>query len=288
MSADKDEMLEFGCSIERYIENEFSICREERQYVVFLYNILRKYRKPEKRNGVKDINDIFTACGIPKNATVEFVFYEAAFMRDFFERNRRLVLKKARKAEEILLNKSFSPSCKDVKEKESFNKRLIQYIAENFIGIHNPISLKQCEEVNLGHNKIKPERVGGLSREQINEVGMYARYMMNVKPDIAVIYKEEGQKNLLFIECKFDSDESAYRYGFKQRVIQWHVAKFLCENYLDQEGIVLSNQMENGKSCLVRFVRKKGEGSQGEIEISKLIKLNDDIFGDEKDGWEER
>lgn len=45
----------YECSIENFICKDadysgYSICREERQYAVFLYDILRKYKSPDQRN----------------------------------------------------------------------------------------------------------------------------------------------------------------------------------------------------------------------------------------------
>ncbi|HBA47220.1 MAG TPA: hypothetical protein DCZ91_05370 [Lachnospiraceae bacterium] len=86
---------DYSCSIENYIRGDagsnYSICREERQYVVFLYNILRKYHAFKDRSNNDEVHKIITkACGIPEKADIECVFYEATFMRDFFERNRRI------------------------------------------------------------------------------------------------------------------------------------------------------------------------------------------------------
>ena len=66
----------YGCTAENFIkdeETEYSICREERQYAVLLYNILRFYRKQEMRCG--EIGRIFKVCGMPKEANIKKVFY---------------------------------------------------------------------------------------------------------------------------------------------------------------------------------------------------------------------
>ena len=83
----------YECSIEHFIQDEYSICREERQYAVFLYNILRKYRNKDKRID-KEVVSIFDACNIPRGAEIQNVFYEATFMRISLKRNRRLALSK--------------------------------------------------------------------------------------------------------------------------------------------------------------------------------------------------
>lgn len=288
----EDEMSKYGCSIAHYLEDAYSICREERQYVVFLYNILRKNWELEKgtNDQNKEIRNIFQACGISENAVIESVFYEVTFMRDFFERNRRLVLGKPEKMKDILLNKMFSPCCCIVDSDKSFNKKLIQYIMqiphlkELCEKEQNIKDLDKYNEINLGLNDMYFSSYG-VSSEGIEYIEMYAKYMMNVKPDLAVIYKEEGKKYLLFLECKFESAESAYKDKITngkiwQRDVQWYVADFLCKHYLNKEGIFISNAMisneKGGKSRLVQLVRK--EPKENEIEISKLIELNNRIF----------
>ncbi len=39
----------YKCSIKHFIDDEYSICREERQYAVLLYNVLRKYHSAGER-----------------------------------------------------------------------------------------------------------------------------------------------------------------------------------------------------------------------------------------------
>jgi len=271
----------YSCSIEHYIEGDYSICREERQYAVFLYNILCKYQNPENRTG--DISELFTVCGVPKEAIIKHVFYEASLMRDFFERNRRIVLGKK---EDVLLNKSFSPSMLKVEGEKSFNEKLIQYIEElsdtKDICKQEPLVTEtDCsrlyEEVNLGQNNVELSAFGVSGTEQ-EQIKTYAAYMMNVKQDIAVVYEKKGKKYLLFLECKFESGESTYKNGMKQREIQWHVADFLCKFYLSEEKISVADEMKDKKSRLVRFVRKESDNPENAIPITKLIELNNRIF----------
>lgn len=275
MSRNKNEIEEFnkkyGCSIEGFLENEYSICREERQYAVLLYNVLRYYGKTERR-GSDEIKRIFKACQIPAEAEVVQVFYEATFMRDFFERNRRIVLGKY--DERKLIQKTFSPSEYKVDDENSFNYKLIQYVHEHYNKEFNAAEplVYLDEERNLGRNKICTK---------LSEYEKYMiRCMMEAKPDLAVIYMEKGETYLLFLECKFDSDESCYEGKIGQRAIQWNIADFLCEYYLKEK---VSDRMEKGESCLVKFTRLKG----GEIEdvetwpyvsVCDLIKMNKVIF----------
>ena len=270
-SKNNDIWNSYGCSIEHFLQDEYSICREERQYAVFLYNILRKYRSKDKRNGNQRIINIFDACSVPAEAEIENVFYEATFMRDFFERNRRMLLgdKNCENVKKRLLQKTFSPSVsKPMNQDFSFNSKLIQYVkgTDSFISYVG-------EENNLGHNEIACDELSDDEKRTI-------RHMMNAKPDIAVIYNENGKKKLLFLECKFESAECSYESGDMQSDIQWKIADFLCR-YCLKGDVDISDKMEEKKSCIVKFVRKVTENTNknpNEIQIKELIRLNDEIF----------
>ena len=269
-----NEFIEnYGCTTKHFLENEYSICREERQYAVLLYNVLRYYRKAKEREKDKKIKAIFDACQIPAGAEVIQVFYEATFMRDFFERNRRIVLGECN--EKQLMNKTFFPSGYQVDSENSFNYKLIQYVHEcckEQFKENEPLKYLD-EERNLGRNEICTE---------ISEYEKYIiRCMMEAKPDIAVTYMEKEKKYLLFLECKFGSGEARYEGKVGQRDIQWKIADFLCKNYLKNEEIDISVCMKEKKSCLVRFTRQKRDIQKfpsEDIPICDLIEINKIIF----------
>ncbi len=288
----------YNCSIENYIMDEYSICREERQYAVFLYNILRKYGKRKFREKLtgkekKDIPAIFKACGIEADSDIEYVFYEAAFMRDFFKRERRYyAVTGSGKVATALLQQSYE---KEKKTKTDFNRRLIEYVFHTWEGKDPPeMDMADDQEkdaylqYNLGGNI--PKECADLGK--IEEVREKVRAMMNSKPDIAVIYKKGGQRYLLFIECKFESYEDTVECEkslLSQRMVQYHIAEFIC-GYLNerngQEYINVSEQMKSGQSRMVRF-RRSDSGRQGpylpedgNILIKLLTEYNDKIFDD--------
>lgn len=289
----------YGCSIENYIREDkvfnYSICREERQYAVFLYNIIRKYHAHASRSNHDRIHEVITeTCGIPEKADIKHVFYEVTFMRDFFERNRRIYWKGS--AEEKLLQKSFSPSERELEVENSFNDKLFRYVCKcEDVKVSESFRWKQPED-NMGQNKIEiPDDMEQIQSDIIQSV---IREMMNVTPDIAVIYSiaekdTDGQykpdKNyLLFLECKFESNESSYESGYKQSEIQGKIADFLCNYYLkekDNKGnIEVSPIMKKDStyvSRIVHFTRKKKESDKNKehiILISDLIELNNNIF----------
>ena len=105
--AQTETLQNLNLSIDNYVKDNLSICREERQYALYLSNVLRYYGKnpsgkPANRIGNDaEVKKIFIACGFKENeldnVVIENVFYEATFMRDFFERNRRIHLSKPSK-----------------------------------------------------------------------------------------------------------------------------------------------------------------------------------------------
>lgn len=244
--------------IKSFIKDDNSICREERQYAVFLYDILRKYKKFTQREGKEHVEKIFEACGLKDDKIeIENVFYEATFMRDFFAKIRK-------------------------DGNDSFNSKLIGYLYKE-----NPDTIKSwgIKERNLGRwladcNDALKEKAPEIDSKKL-------QYMMNAKPDIAVIYEKDEQKELLFLECKFESDESYYGEGddkISQTKVQGMVAEFLCQHIL--YGVGVSEKMKKKdnddraycQSHTVRFVKKDPDPNKGEIQISKLITLSKEIF----------
>lgn len=298
-------------SMKNFICDEYSIGREERQYVVFLYNILRKYSTPESREKTEDqigkVEEIFKVCGLENDAVVEKVFYEPSFMRDFFERKRRLVLtemldEKERKEKILQKDSSLFKKKENFPEEESFCDKLIKYVYKRK---HKEVDIENIEveysgrECNLGQNKNweeldKLKIYNQESNETINLDGerdwikYRVKWMMSAQPDIAVIYsipdKTNDKKYLLFIECKYLSGESTYTYintengekeSEKQRKIQWMIADFLC-NYLSRNNncqveMKLSSGMKEEQSRLVKFVRGRK---------TKVITENGDMRGE--------
>ncbi|MCM1257100.1 MAG: hypothetical protein NC307_04525 [Roseburia sp.] len=282
--------IKYGISIENFICDEVSICREERQYAVFLYNILQKYRDPDSRKGKTKVQEIFQACGLEGNVVVEHVFYEATFMRDFFERDRRLRLSNESEWPEKLKNKKFTPSKGNVLSEKSFNEELIRYVwkwGKEDEKDGDEIEMEYAKlEHNLGQEKIGDDKLS-INGKEVPETKkkwiLYrVRWMMNAKPDIAVIYRtSDGQNYLLFLECKFNFGESSYSYEdetgkqvMKQSEIQWRVADFL-KQYLG--GIEVANCKKEKRSQLVKFVRKDKK-EDNEIQIEDLIEMNKEMF----------
>ncbi len=111
----------YECSLDNFISDEYSICREERQYALYLHNILLKYKTPGSRKD-KRVKDIFSACKLD-DATVENVFYEATFMRDFFMRNRQIAL--------VYRNIIMNTSSKEGFSEEDYRKiELLKFLKE--------------------------------------------------------------------------------------------------------------------------------------------------------------
>lgn len=234
-----------------YLRNENSICREERQYAVLLYNCLRGM----KGNGLK-INDeklknLKEELFGKEPINIEYVFYEATFMRDFFYEDRKK-----------------SKEQRDKDKKNRFNMRLSCYLEMLKNDLMHDEKLEDCENLKSmlyawkhDENKIAEvldSHLGMLRAEKRKHVfeneeeGNILKLLMNSKPDIAVIYSKkinnEIKKYLQFFECKFESEETK-PYGIQQTKTQDLIAGFLT---WDENKIADSYE----KTKLIRFVRK--------------------------------
>lgn len=287
-------------SINNYINDDLSICREERQYALYLSNILRYYGKAEHRRSLDTdhrevLTGIFQKSGIcsgeiPDGLEVINVFYEVTFMRDFLERNRRIYL--ASKGNDISLicrNQSFQPSDHHLSDmNKSFNKKLLDYagsVIRDDYGVSIDYDDKDISEVNYGRNDI-PIKASGGNAHLAEEAKFLIRSMMNAKPDLAVIYVLDDSLYLKFIECKFESAEDRYtdkdkEICFSQTEIQWHIARFLYENdylvyYVDgkEKKIKLSEQMSVPFE-ITAFDRGR---SEDKIAVKDLIDLEKTVF----------
>jgi hypothetical protein len=274
---------ELKLSLDNYISDEYSICREERQYALYLNNVLKRYggeHRPEGAEDLKFLSDIFHICKIPKEAIIVDVFYEATFMRDIFERDRRIREFNYRKKkhnstiESAIFSKNYRISEHDYDDDdESFNQKLLEYLL-------SVDDIRIVGDKNIGHNEIDKIYQGKLKHD--DKITM-ARYMMNSKPDIAVIYRIEKDFYLLFLECKFESNEDKRNLGkgkISQSKIQYEIANFICshEEYGAYEGkqLKVASAMKNKKaSILVGFSRKE---ETEKINIKNLIQLNEKIF----------
>lgn len=258
---------------DQFLDGNASICREERQYALFLYNILKSSsfidRKREK------VNDILKKSGIDTSRKIKNVFYEATFMRDFFERDReKLYLEFAPEKREVH-NKNFEYTCDEFcsyygGRETNFNKTLIDFISQikelevsaQIENEYHEIKNKRNEirPVNLGHN----DMFGGNNIYPC--ISFIARCMMNAKPDIAVLYQDN---TLQFLECKFEMKrQGQYRkdgINLNQTYVQDLIADFLKKNHYVDE--VLSTR-------IVNFTRY----GTNNIFIENLIELNERIL----------
>lgn len=118
--------------------------------------------------------------------------------------------------------------------------------------------------------------IGKLKKaDEVNKQIKKAQILMNVKPDIAVIFKIGGKLYLKFLECKFESSEDKYDGFTTQSEAQSMVGDFLC-NYLEikyEDQIVTKCETK-----LVYFRRNSEDGESDKIRINELIKLNNEIF----------
>lgn len=111
--------------IENYICDEHSICREERQYALYLANILRRFPNKEALSNYlnktdKSLNEEhWLSTYLFDNYHIADVFYEATFMRDCFTREREQ-------------NQKTNTNAKQ-NDGKSFNELLIEFVTEEVL-----------------------------------------------------------------------------------------------------------------------------------------------------------
>lgn len=273
-------MDNYRVSIKNYLtDGEFSICREERQYALFLYNVLcaeskEVYSKlPDKlKDKLKDkLANILKLCGL-EGMTVQKVFYEATFMRDFFERDRRLWYcgTNYNRLKNVDFSYSRTRTIETQDERKSFNQRLMEYVNEKGhygYDVINDEYFNQYMDYHLGSN-LNPD-------DKYSEFFQEIKYLMNSKPDIAVVCKDASENTYLkFIECKFESGESKYG-NETQTAIQNKIADFICNDLCKEEFNGGGNDCSKA-AILAKFTRKSHETNK--IHIGDLIELEKYIW----------
>ncbi|MBE5871359.1 MAG: hypothetical protein E7294_08890 [Lachnospiraceae bacterium] len=214
------------------------ICREERQYALFLYGLfydaLGQNDLPEEQNRM--INACIFGVNDPAGRIrIDAVYYEAAFMRDYFEKDRRCILERNGVRS---LNSLKSKTDGQTGFEGSFNDCLLKYCFEGQDSKRAQVLKRLTEKKYLFHNLGNKEIKDLFEQDETCRDGMRrAKKMMNSKPDLAVIYEYDDakkhkeravpQKYLRLLECKYHSGESGDKEE-KQRDIQNAIADFLC------------------------------------------------------------
>ncbi len=231
--------------LKKFLDKDVPICREERQFALLLYNVFLE----KKRGSANDNeNKIVKKCLFEEKENVDIekiciidVYFEATLMRDYFN------------------------ACKDDKEKDEFNKRLLEFcLGDNQENVVKKLKEKlrykkddhEKDKIwqNLGQSTVKKAinevaPLINLQQKACNEVAFLiklkqkaclqiASMMMNVTPDLLVIYKYDDKLCAKALECKYLSNEGRYTdvVGSKiqmQYFIQECIMKFCfgtCEN----------------------------------------------------------
>lgn len=283
--------------IDKYLCDKDSICREERQYAVFLYNYLNSL-KENSEDILQYKNKLFGDDDI----TIKYVFYEATFMRDFFYWDRKGRESKNNVEEQYL-------------SKERFNKYLLDYVKcivnDNTLRREIEPGRESQEDKEEGSEKSKKKKwfcsesevkelnnfiqnipdyyyeyhlgmaigreVGKKSDKHNLDLGeninILLKALMNSKPDIAVIFEKNGVSKLAFFECKFESPEGSS--GKKEAKIsqteaQNAIAYFLTKYFSKKENEkdkIYQIADDWKKTKIVNFYRDEAKSREDEVDI---------------------
>ncbi len=145
-------------------------------------------------------------------------------------------------------------------DKRKFNKLLWEYLSEK----EEEFRLKQYEDTDR-----HPNYWGQKMKHPL------AMWMMNAKPDIAILWKGKEGPGLSFIECKYLSDSDYYSHTDtkiekSQLSLQEDILDFLCNKAMLSYA---SKKINKGDVKLVRFIlnNKKKSSNEVEVEISELL-----------------
>ena len=232
-------------NISNYSCGDSSVCREKRQFTVYLYEIL------ERCGRVKIDREGFAN----KNYEVEEAYYEPAFLRECFD---------------------------EAEDKEAFNRELIGYADEKLKALlklrPNGVKVEQTDlgkesgdEVYVLKNGIPKETGDADLTKHINGWGKaercyrnpVARWMMNVKPDIALLLKRKGVKKkdefvLCMTECVYTEGDENYTFlcetakgkGYRVTVSRRLILDLVLELLIsDREGAIKLSAGDGEKPC---------------------------------------
>lgn len=244
---------EFAPYFEAYFRPGEPVCREERQYTLFLYNRLLAIRS---RASTED-RKFLAACGITgEGLIIHSVLYEASFMRDIFWRER---------ADQQ--RNGGGPLC--------FNRLLYQFLSKTEEG-SNHIPADRNLGGRSGYAALK-NRIADIQDEETNrrieEENQTMKQMMNARPDLAVLYEAGGKKYMKFMECKYLSNEDVYHGGIKQTEIQAKIGRFLCEHVsgLEFAGVQLIFFQSNANARKLKSKKYHEPGKTDVIDLKTLI-----------------
>lgn len=294
--------------INDYINGEKSLCRDEAQFSVYLFQVMSGCRR------VKIDSDNFTN----KNYEVIQAYYMPAFLRDYFnyaeskaEFNYRLLTFANRKLRALYAgDEAEGAMIEEIDLSRTENPDI--YNLDSDVDMENP-------GFDLG------KHINGWSGEERVYRNPLARWMMNVRPDIAVLLKRRGIKRtelrMHWIDCHYLNGTDTYpaimgRYdasgklsGCKKIIctkqqIEQYALEFLCDTpsaeYADTIGMrwwgpakesdtpleASGVPIETGFVSMANFVSERNRQVYDEndktISVQKLQEYNRAFYAEER------
>lgn len=196
--------------LKKFLNQRGSICREERQFALFLYLVfLKKKRKEINSRNEEYINEIVNKCLCLETAQevdIIDVYYEATLMRDYW---------------------ASSENGKGTVSKDEFNRKVLHFCLDFQIGAekaaevidkllcNNPDLISQYlgqkgwkKTINSAYYDVKhlieKDNITDEEKHRVKiKAGLdIAGMMMNAIPDILVIYKLNDKLCAKALECK--------------------------------------------------------------------------------------
>ena len=258
-----------------YSNDNKPVCREERQYALFLYNKLLNLVNKDKYE--KEDIVLLEKIGLDANKKILQVYYEVSFMRDFYKKGRD-----------------------ELKNDLNFNKKLYCYVRDLFLKNNENSLFKLFDSIEYysklkvlvdGYNYTSDNKryftpspfrnYGSITKKELDNIKYVPPFiiklmqtMMNSKPDIGIVYSNGEKKYLKFVECKYESKEDPVHllsikcnnkekdkrekpYILRQTHVQYLITDFICKELIGDDFI------KAAKPLLLKFNRKgKRENKQ--------------------------
>ncbi len=271
--------------LDDYINGEQSVCREKRQYTAMLYGVLSGTSKVKL--------DLETYEN--KNYEVFRAYYEPAFLRDYFD------VAEDKRAFNVRLVEFANKKLKEIIKLAGKKRGRVNPpgVRAELITIEKTAELGGTEDIynlslnvkDAGEEADLAKHLNGWGKAERIYRNPVARWMVNVKPDIALLLRRKGVKRgeyrLHFVDMEYlagpetypalvayyDKEgvaiEECYRVNLTKQALCDYVLEFLCEELSVKGMQEEETACEAGFTSVSAFVSEKKKDVEG-VSLDKL------------------
>lgn len=214
--------------LKKFLGKDGNICREERQFALFLYLVFLKKKREETRgeNGGYIEKTVRKCLALEDSQDIEIidVYYEVSMMRDYWN-----YFKKDKKGGGFAISEKVLHFCLDFQRGAAEASEVVdqllsknQNLRSNYLGQN---LWQEAVREHYGVGDLFERERDSITDEEKRKMRIkagldIAKMMMNATPDILVVYKLNDRLYAKAIECKYKSKAGKYRdiAGVKSRM----------------------------------------------------------------------